>query len=190
MYIRCFRHIVLIKFLRRSCSLQRFVFTGQQHRSSLIGHRSGAIAIGTVGNNGVGLWDKQLLFCCGELAVVPIADGIVKPVLDITKFYLVVLTEFCLCLIGIDRIVSIVVRHHVQQRHLTVRSRSDGQRDADSLAESVRTACIGRDILVVNIDSTLDEPVVGRYGTFAHLILATNIITVVDNGLRAVYEVT
>ena len=62
--------------------------------------------------------------------------------------------------------------------------------DADSLAEGIRIACIGRDILVVDVDSTLDEPVVGRYRTFANLILATNVIAVINNGLRAVNEVT
>ena len=44
-------------------------------------------------------------------------------------------------------------------------------------------------MLVVNINLTLDIPVVGRYG-ISPLVLSTDIVTIVDNGLLSVYEVT
>ena len=65
----------------------------------------------------------------------------------------------------------------------------DGQRDVNRLAKGIRITRIGRDVLVVDIDSTLDEPIVGRYSIQSR-ILVTNVVAVVDNGLRTVYEVT
>ena len=69
-----------------------------------------------------------------------------------------------------------------------MRSRRNGQRNLYALTIGIGSSRIGRDILVVNINLTLDEPVVGRNATLS--ILTADIITVVDNGLCAMYEVT
>ena len=70
-----------------------------------------------------------------------------------------------------------------------MRSGSNGQRDIHALAIGIRSTRIGRDILVVNIYRTLDEPVVGRHSIIT-AVLSTDIVTVVDNCLCAMYEVT
>ena len=88
-----------------------------------------------------------------------------------------------------SRVVSILVRHHVEQFHRTVRSCSDGQWDIHRLAVCVRRSGIGRDILIINIYRTLDEPVVGR-NSISACVLTADVVAVVDNGLRTVYEVT
>ena len=64
-----------------------------------------------------------------------------------------------------SRIVGIFVWHHVEQLHRTVRGSRDGQRDVYRLTIGIRCSGVGRDKLVIDIDRTLDEPIVGRYGT-------------------------
>ena len=88
-----------------------------------------------------------------------------------------------------NRIVSVFVWHHVEQLHRTVRSSGDGQRNIHRLAVCVRCTGIGRDILVIDIYRTLDEPVVGRNG-ITTFIFTADVVAVVDNGLRTVDEVT
>ena len=119
----------------RSISFQSFVFTGQQYGTGLIG----LVTYLTVGNGYVGLWNKQFLLSSGELTPIPVVDDIVETVRYIVQLYLVVLTERYI----LRFIVGIKVRLHIQQRHLTMRGRRDGQRDANRLAEGVRTAGIG-----------------------------------------------
>ena len=70
---------------------------------------------------------------------------------------------------------------------------SDGQRDIHRLAVSVRAARVSGDILVIDIRGTLDIPVVSRHtarGQVVILVLVANVVAVVDDGLRAVHEVT
>ena len=69
-----------------------------------------------------------------------------------------------------------------------MRGGSDGQRNVHHLTISVRCSGIGGDVLVVDIDITLDEPVVGGNLIITH-VLATDVVTVVNDGQRAVYEV-
>ena len=88
-----------------------------------------------------------------------------------------------------SRVVSILVRHHVEQLHRTVRSSRDGQRNINCLAVRVRCSGVCRDKLVIDINRTLDEPVVSRYGVGA-FILTADVVAVVNNSLRTVYEVT
>ena len=89
----------------------------------------------------------------------------------------------------ISRIEGITVRLHGEQFHRAVRSSGDGQRNVHRLTIGIRCTRISRDILVINIDLSLDEPVMGR-NSIAALVLCTLIVTVIDDGLCAVYEVT
>ena len=70
-----------------------------------------------------------------------------------------------------------------------MRSSSDGQRNVHRLAVCIRRAGVSRDILVIDIYRTLDEPVVCRNG-IATFIFTADVVTVIDNRLRTVYEVT
>ena len=87
------------------------------------------------------------------------------------------------------RIVSILVRHHVEQLHGTMRGCRDGQRNIYRLTVGIRSTRISGDVLVIHIDRTLDEPIVSRHGITA-TVLSTDIIAVVDDNLGAVYEVS
>ena len=60
--------------------------------------------------------------------------------------------------------------------------RIDGDRDLHCLAVGVGCAGVGGDILVVDIDGTADEPVVGGNFTSAH-ITGTHVVAVVHDGL-------
>ena len=88
-----------------------------------------------------------------------------------------------------SRVVSILVRHHVEQFHRTVRSSRNRQRDINGLAVCVRRTSIGRNILIIYIYRTLNEPVVGRNSIIA-CIFTADVVAVIDNGLCAVYKVT
>ena len=88
-----------------------------------------------------------------------------------------------------SRVVGIFIWHHVEQLHCTMRSSRDGERNVNSLAIGIRSSGIGRDILVINIYRTLDEPVVGR-NSIAAFILTADVVAVVDNRLRTVYKVS
>ena len=69
-----------------------------------------------------------------------------------------------------------------------MRGGSDGQRNVHHLTVSVRCSGIGGDVLVVDIDVTLDEPVVCGHPSWIH-ISAADVVAVVDDGQRAMYEV-
>ena len=74
-----------------------------------------------------------------------------------------------------------------------MRCSSNGQRYIHSLTVGIRRTGIGRDVLVVDVGSTLDVPVVSGHtarSLIAVHIPITYIIAVVDDGLRAMYEVT
>ena len=70
-----------------------------------------------------------------------------------------------------------------------MRSSGDGQRNINRLTVCIWCTRIGRDILVINIYRTLDEPVVGRHG-ISFFIFTADVVAVVDNRLRTVDEVT
>ena len=75
-----------------------------------------------------------------------------------------------------------------------MRGRSNGKRHLHRLAIGIGRACIGRDVLVIDIHLTLDEPIVGRHGTTAvtfyfSQIFASLVVAVIDNSLRAVNKV-
>ena len=110
-------------------------------------------------------------------------------VLHIIDNHFIITFQFLLCRTIIGRIICIAVRLYIQQSHRTMRGRCDGQRDVNRLTVCIRGTRVGRHILVVDIDLTLDEPIVGRHLICA-LILTTHIIAVVDNRLFAVYKVT
>ena len=143
---------VLIGTWRRSV-------TREQYCASM----DGVIAYLTVGCDHVGLIHEELSFMCGEGLPIPEVDGIVAAVFGLTKLYLARFTQLLRCAARVDGIVGIEIGLNIQQRHLTVGGRGDGQRDADDFAVGVRRAGVCGDILVVDIDGTLDEPVVGGH---------------------------
>ena len=85
-----------------------------------------------------------------------------------------------------------VVRLNLQKRHPAVRSRGDGERDVDHFIIGIGRTGISRDVLVVDIYRTLDVPIVGwnTVGCLVlSLVLATNVVAVVDDGLAAMHKV-
>ena len=166
-----------------------FVFRTQQHGAGGIFR----IANLTVFLDIVRVFDEEGFFCRCQQIPVPIADRCVKTVFYLVNLYLSVRGQLILYVASIDGIVSILVRHDVEQLHRSVRGGRNGQRNLHLLAVGVGGSGVGRDELVVDVDGTLDVPVVGRHGTtglFDSLILGTDVIAVVNDGLRAVYEVT
>ena len=87
------------------------------------------------------------------------------------------------CLRGIQ------IRLHVLQRNLAARGGRDSQRDVHRLGVGIRCTGISRDIFVVNVNVTLDIPVVGRVCVVA-VILVSYRVAVIDNALGVVDEVT
>ena len=68
----------------------------------------------------------------------------------------------------------------------------DGQRDVRALLISAGRTSVGRDVLVVDIDLAIDVPVMGWHTIGGHItrfIIIGFVVAVVDDGLRAVYEV-
>ena len=70
-----------------------------------------------------------------------------------------------------------------------MRGCTDGDGQFNGLAICVRYTRVCRDVLVVDIHRTGDIPVVGRYA-ICFLVSVADVIAVVDDGLRAVDEVT
>ena len=129
---------------------------------------------------------KELLLGIAQQAPVPVTDGVVLLISDIVDDQFLACCQFHVVCLVLP--VGIEVRLNVEQRHRAVRGGGDGERYVHRLAVGVGRAGIGRDELVVDVDRTLDIPVVGGYGIVA-LILAADVIAVVDDGLRAVHEV-
>ena len=67
---------------------------------------------------------------------------------------------------------------------------TDGDRQFHRLPKCIRRTGIGRDILVIYIYRTGNVPIVGRHWVLTQLIAIADIVTVIDNGLRAMDEVT
>ena len=139
----------------------------------------------TVCYGDIGILHEESLLRLGQQIPVPIADGVVLVVLDIVDDHLLIILQHNTR----SRIVGIAVRHHIQQLHGAMRGRRDGQWDVYTLTIGIGRTSIGGDVLVVDIYRTLDEPVVSRHGVIA-LILAADVIAVVDDDLCAMYEVT
>ena len=106
---------------------------------------------------------KQLPLRQRQLVPVPIADRIVQMVFCIVDDHLRITTQLRVrrC-IGVGRVIGVEVRLHIHQRHLTIRGSIDGDRHLYRLTVGIACASVGRDILVVDIHLTADEPVVGR----------------------------
>ena len=170
-------------------SLESCIVFRQEYTSSRIGDFRGCCAHLALSRSNVGLVNKQSLFGLGQQVPVPVADRIVQTVLNIVDDNLLAFLQF----IARRSIVSILVRHHIQQLHRTMRSGRDGQRDIYTLTIGIRSTGVSGNILVVDIDRTLDEPVVGRHCTtwfYSSFILSTDVVAVVNDNLGTMYEVT
>ena len=164
------------------------IFRLQQHGACLVFF----IANLTVLLDVIGVFDEEVPLRRRQQIPIPITDGRVKRIFHLANHECAVSSKRCLCGTVVERIVSILVRHNVEQLHRTMRGCRDGQRYLHLLAVGIGRAGIGRDILVVDVDRTLDVPVVGGYGSagyFATFILSTDVIAVVDDGLGAMHEV-
>ena len=167
---------------------QCFVFLGQHH---VAGGIEGVPDLAAVGGD-VCLVDEQLLLRVAQHEVVPVGDGVVELVGDVAQHNLVIALERCLRRAVVRRVVGIVVGLHLQELHPAVRGRGDGERDVDHLAVGVGHTGVGRDVLVVDIDGALDEPIVCRHtvgGQVVRLVSVADVVAVIDDGLGAVYEV-
>ena len=180
------RNILLLLHMvdRRVSSLQGIVISRQHHRTSRDESRILATIL-AVSDGDVCLIDKQVLLRAGQQVPIPVVDRIVQVILHIVDDHLLAFLEFH----ARSRPIGILVRHHVEQFHRTMRSGRDGQWDVHRLAICVRCSGICRDILVVDIYRTLDEPVVCGNG-IRTAIPAADIIAVVNNRLRTVDEVS
>ena len=115
----------------------------------------------TLLDDGIGLAYESCLLCGSQGRVVPEADGLVELIVltvDFQRLLGVIAAQFLMILV----IVSIVVGLHVGQRETAVGTSLDGQRDGHRLRVGRSGARVGRDVLVVDVDSTLDVPVVCR----------------------------
>ena len=173
-------HLLVVDGLCRSSIPQRLIFVGQHHVARWIECVADLAAV--VGD--VCLFHEQLFLRVTQQVPVPIADGCVLVIVDVVDVHLLAKFQWH----ARRSVVRIAVGHDVHQFHAAVRGSGDGQRYLHGLAVGIRRTGVGRYILVVDIDLSLDVPVVGRHGIVA-LILTADVVAVVDDGLRAVYEV-
>ena len=96
-------------------SFQCFVFIRQHHCS---GRDDADIlaAVLAVSDGDVCLIDKQILLRTGQQEPIPVVDRIVQMVLHFIDDHLLALLQFH----ARSGIVSILIRHHVEQLHRTV----------------------------------------------------------------------
>ena len=161
---------------------QRIVFTWQQYGAL----RIGGSAYLTVGYGDIGFIHEEASLRRCQHVPVPIGDGVVQLVRHIVDDHLLAFLQRH----AGRRIVGIEVLLHRHQLHLAVRGSGDGQRDVNHLAIGIGGTGIGRDILVIDIYRALDVPIVGGHPGSASLVSCTDVVAVVDDGLRAMYEVT
>ena len=84
------------------------------------------------------LVNKQLLLRLGQQVPIPIADGIVQVIGGFVDHDLLALLQF----IARRSIISVLVGHHVEQLHGTMRSGRDGQRNIYRLTIGIRSTRI------------------------------------------------
>ena len=165
------------------------VVVGQQHGA--LRKRAARAAGGRVGarrHGDHGFLDEELLLVGAQLAPVPIADDVVQHErLGAVVHLHAVLADLCrLSSIGI---VGIEVGLHVDELQLAVRTGGNGQRDVLLAGVGRRRAGIGRHHLVVDVDATLDIPVVGlRVVGRAGPVLQVAGVAVVDDDLTRVVD--
>ena len=143
------------------------------------------LSIFVLGYADIRLRHKQSLLGSSQFIPVPITDGRVQRIFNVVDDQLLIATERLIVRI----IIGIAVGLYVKQLHVTVRGSGDGQRNIHLLAVSVCCASICRDVLVIDIYRTLNVPVVGGNFVCTHVFVA-DVVAVINNGLRAVYEVT
>ena len=143
------------------------------------------IDITTVGGD-IRLIHKQCLFSLAQLIPVPITDWVVQIVGDVVNHQFLLWIKFIQIRVTI---ICIFVFLYINQLNPAMRCSGNSQWQIYRLAIGIRCSRISRDILVIDIDRALDVPVVGGHSIVSH-ILVTNIVAVVNNGLRTVYEVT
>ena len=132
----------------RMSILEGSILARQQHTIGREGNGAGALTYPTFSRCDIGLVNKQFLLRLGQQVPVPIADGVVFVIFHVVDNHLLITPQnYARC-----RIVSILVRHHVEQLHGTMRGCRDGQRNIYRLTIGIRSTCISRDILVVDID--------------------------------------
>ena len=162
-----------------------FVFLLQHGVSLRIGH----IANLALCHGGVGLAHKLHLVGIAELHPIPVADGVVDVVGDVVDEHGLIGLQLGLALTAYRLIVSIEVGLDVLDGNLAMRGGRDGEGDVHRLAIGVGRTRVGRDVLVVDIDATLDVPIVCGCSVLA-LIFSGSGVAVVDNLLCTVDEVT
>ena len=168
--------------------LQRGAVIGQHHLSG--GVRGIVVLVELVGCHAHhGLGHEVALLGIGQTCVLPIVDDIVQVVGLCTVVHL-----YAIFADGISAAIpiGIEVGLHIEQHQLAMRAGGDGERDLHLLLIGRGTAGIGRHYLVVDVDGTLDKPVVSvRVHVGAGGVLGIVGIAVVDDGLaRVVDEVT
>ena len=171
------------------CAREGVVFS-LQHGISLRVERSADHA-GV--DDGVGLGDELLLVLIAEHLIVPVSDGVVEVVGDVVGHEVLVLAKTqtrsgvgCAVVVSV---VGIEVGLHFRHRQLAVGVGRDGQGQADILAVGRGRTCEGGDVLVIDVDATLDVPVV--CGHLPDPVEAVGEgVAVVDNAFRVMDEVT
>ena len=135
------------------------------------------------------LLDEVLLFVLCQLVPIPPRDDIVQLIGHTLIVHLhTIRTHPCGLLI--ITIVGIQAGLYVEQFQLTVRACRDGQRNLHLLRVGCSRTSVSRYHLVVDINLTLDIPIVSRRLHITVVIDAVVGIAVVHNTLRLMDEVT
>ena len=163
-----------------SCRPQTGIIIRQQHRTGCI---SGFTYL-TVCNADIGLVYEQRLFRRAQFIPVPVTDRRIQFVGNIVDDNLSVILE----LHARRCIVGILVGHHIQQLHRTMRCSCNGQRYVHRLAVGIWCSCISGNKLVIDVNLSLNIPIMSRH-CIRFLILTTDVIAVVNNGLCAMHKV-
>ena len=180
--------------LLRSRGLQLLVVSRQQHGAL----RIGLVAKLTLSHRDIGVGDEVTLIDLAQLHPIPIGDGVVQMIGHVVVdkdtvglcILISILQRRTILLVRLGRIViGVEVHLHILEFHLTERSGIDVKRYLLGLAVGVGNTRIGRDILVVDIAGTTDEPVVGRCRITTLIGIARG-IAIVDDLLHVMHEVT